>query len=66
MPDLKVLSSITNPSFFSTRQTLSLSSCGLVEIVAVPTVRAPEAENKYEITEFGKFFIKIVLNESEK
>ncbi len=61
LPDLEKLSKITNATFFSLNSTFSLASCGIIQIVAIPTVRGEGAENKYEITEFGKYFTEIVI-----
>jgi len=38
-----------------------LSSCGLIEMVGMPTIRTESSRNQYKITDYGKLFINSVL-----
>lgn len=38
-----------------------LASCGLIEIVAMPTIRTDESKNMYLLTDFGRLLMNVVL-----
>jgi len=38
-----------------------LASCGLIEMVSMPTIRTDDSRNLYKLTDFGELFIRCVL-----
>ncbi len=40
-----------------------LASCGLVQMVGMPTIRTEDSRNLYLLTDFGRLFIESVLRE---
>lgn len=63
LPDLRRLAIPGQDKHLEQAAALVLTSCGLVEVAAVPAVRGPGERNKYTITDFGKRFVAIVLRE---
>ena len=48
---------------YSQLTAINLSNAGLIELSAVPQIRAPEAKNQYSTTSLGETFRKVVLRQ---
>lgn len=63
LPDLKYLTleGVSSRGQIDRRVIESLFNSGLLEVTSLPAIRAPEAQNEYSTSEFGKFFYSTLL-----
>lgn len=59
--DLKEVHNFERANDAFSEITYELASSGLIYLVQLPQIAAPEAKSMYKITEFGELFVEIVL-----
>jgi len=61
--DLKEVHNFERANDAFSEITYELAASGLIQLVQLPQVAAPEAKSMYKITDFGELFVQIVLSE---
>jgi len=64
--DLEILRGVSNRAKLDPHVAQMFSAAGLMEIEVIPQVRAPGVENLYQITDFGRLFVRIVIDGSKQ
>lgn len=61
--DLKFVHNYERATDAFPEEAFDLASCGLIEIVGIPTIKSEDSRNMYKLTDFGLVFIDAVLRE---